>query len=73
MSKCIVRMLKMFISKDVAVQFTAIKQAKGKKIMKTTNLFSCVEGDIFLLYINKTPCMFLESTYKADIGLYKTS
>lgn len=44
MSKCIVKMLKMFITKDVAVQYTAVKQAKGKQIMRITNLFSCVEG-----------------------------
>ncbi|OXU25902.1 hypothetical protein TSAR_011807 [Trichomalopsis sarcophagae] len=45
-SKCIVKMLKMFITKEVAVQYTAVKQAKGKRIMIVTNLFNCMEAII---------------------------
>ncbi|XP_014217534.1 uncharacterized protein LOC106646041 [Copidosoma floridanum] len=43
-SKYIEKVMKAVLSKEVAVQFTAVKQAKGKKIMKSTQLFSCIEA-----------------------------
>lgn len=43
-SKCMVNMLKMVISREVAMQYTAVKEVKDKNVMSNTNLYSCISG-----------------------------
>ncbi|OXU20321.1 hypothetical protein TSAR_012875 [Trichomalopsis sarcophagae] len=41
-SKCMVNILKMVLSREVAMQYTALKEAKDKNVMMNTNFYSCI-------------------------------
>ncbi|XP_008205886.2 uncharacterized protein LOC100678523 isoform X1 [Nasonia vitripennis] len=58
MSRSIVNMLKLFLTKTVAAQYVAVKIRKDKKVMKNTPFFQCIEGLIKerrLIYNMDTP------------------
>lgn len=67
-TKCIVKMFKMFLTKDVAKLFTAVRHMKGKKIMKSTNFYECVESNIFCIALiiieNVRICVISQSDFR---------
>ncbi|XP_031784663.1 uncharacterized protein LOC103315976 [Nasonia vitripennis] len=44
LSRSIVNMLKMYLSREVAAQYVAVKQKKHEYVMKPTNFFSLAEA-----------------------------
>ena len=45
-----VNMLKMFLHKDVATKFTAVKKIRDKFTMKNTNFYSYIEGNCIITF-----------------------
>ena len=53
-------MLKMFLTKDVAVQYVAVKAKEGKEVMSQTTFYDCIQCKIYNI---------IEMTF--NIGIYK--
>lgn len=50
LSKNLTSMIKMVITRDIAIEYTASKVTPGKSLMKDEALYACIEGIFY--YIN---------------------
>lgn len=46
--KSLTNILKKYMSRDLAMTFTAVKKMEGKQILKTTIFSSCIQSKSFL-------------------------
>jgi len=53
LSKNITFMIKMIITRNVAIEYTASKITPGKALMKDEHLYACIEGALNILLLHK--------------------
>ena len=46
-------MIKMIITRNVAIEYTASKITPGKALMKDEHLYACIEGALNILLLHK--------------------
>ena len=71
--KSMVKMLKKFLTKDLALQFTAIRTSsvnKNKHRFKPTQLCSLIEGTLFILLVFKKILFLKQLVFKILLILF---